>query len=648
MRFDWRHRTVVAVLCLQLMLMQHTYRSTDFEVHRNWLAITYSLPISKWYYEATSEWTLDYPPLFAWFEYAMARVAYTFDRKMLSVSNLDYDSNATVLFQRLSVCASSMVLVAAMLYATRTSKDNVKGLTTFFLVVANAGLIMVDNIHFQYNSILLGILIWSLLMLKQQHNVLAGILFTLLLNMKHLFAYLGPVYFIHLWKHYVLPPANSSSNTTTSTATSSSSGTGSRPGVSRHARGWTEALLRLVLLGSCVLAVCAASFGPFIAMGQMKQVMSRLFPFGRGLCHSYWAPNAWALYSFLDKLAAAAAVKAGLLPAAPAANMAGGIVGVSSYVVLPNVGAGVCAVLVLLAMLPCLEALWKASDAASAARLMPAAVAYANLCGFMFGYHVHEKAALTVVIPLVLAAVADARLGQLYVLLSTAAHVGIFPLLFEVQEVPIRWLLTLVYYMCCLWGLASSHQSPQQQQMPSQAAKTAGGGSHQVNAGTGPASAAGKHVPVTGVRTRRQAAAEQKHKQQQAYESAGVDNALKAPYTGSGTGTPPVGTPSAQPGIPGAAHQSPGTCVSLHECCAWLPWQYRAYLGGLVALELYCTLGHSMLFGQHLPFVPLMLTSVYCALAFTWSWVWLAMWFMQLCSTSSSEAGHGGSIQLQS
>lgn len=110
---------------------------------------------------------------------------------------------------------------------------------------------------------------WSLLMLQQQRNVLGGALFALLLNMKHLFAYLGPVYFIHLLRHYVLDFTSSSEGS------SESSGNGSSGSSRGSGGGWAGALLRLVLLGGSVVAICGVSFGPFIAMGQLGQVSRR-------------------------------------------------------------------------------------------------------------------------------------------------------------------------------------------------------------------------------------------------------------------------------------------------------------------------------------------------------------------------------------
>jgi alpha-1,3-glucosyltransferase len=91
---------------------------------------------------------------------------------------------------------------------------------------------------------------------------------------KHIYLYLAPAYFVYLLRAYCLGPKSIF-----------------------HIRFWNT-----IKLGVSILAVFGAALGPFAYWGQMPQLLSRLFPFSRGLCHAYWAPNVWAMYSFTDRV----------------------------------------------------------------------------------------------------------------------------------------------------------------------------------------------------------------------------------------------------------------------------------------------------------------------------------------------------------
>ena len=71
------------------------------------------------------------------------------------VSNLEYASPATVLFQRLSVVATEGLLLGAAWLAAR-QRPRAARLAALFLAAANPGLLLVDHMHFQYNGVLMG------------------------------------------------------------------------------------------------------------------------------------------------------------------------------------------------------------------------------------------------------------------------------------------------------------------------------------------------------------------------------------------------------------------------------------------------------------------------------------------------------------
>ncbi|VDP94025.1 unnamed protein product [Echinostoma caproni] len=224
---------IVSAVALKLL------RSTDFEVHRNWKALTYSLPISKWYLESTSQWTLDYPPLFAWFELVLAQFGRYVDPKLCVISKEPYASSQTVAYLRSTVILSEMLL------------------------------------------------------------------------------------FYGLWRY-----------------------------------------------------------------GQLHQIWSRLFPFGRGLCHAYWAPNAWALYNAVDKLLIVLNSQYQFAPgiSSQIASMTGGLVGEINHPTLIH-----CA------------------HKNHGTERDTVHHNYINLLigltgtawsSFLFGWHVHEKAVLIILLPL--------------------------------------------------------------------------------------------------------------------------------------------------------------------------------------------------------------------------------------------------------
>ncbi|KAH3765233.1 ALG8, alpha-1,3-glucosyltransferase S-like [Pelomyxa schiedti] len=431
----------VAVTAVKVLLMMPSYRSTDFEVHRNWMAVTYNHPVSEWYYvDQPSPWTLDYPPLFAYFEWALSFLARVID-PLLVTERSPTEAEEDILehklsivgFMRFSVIATDSVLLLALYWFSKTLYQHHKqkptvwspSLVVFALVALNPGLLIVDHVHFQYNGLLFGILIAAFAAAASGRDLLCALLFSILLNFKHIFIYMAPAFFIYLLRHYCF----------------TQNITGLR----------SLKFLNLISLGGVVSSTFIASFSMFL--WDLPQVLRRLFPWGRGLCHAYWAPNFWALYNIADKILKIIYSKMGLAVVNTTALMTSGTVGTEQQLhsVLLSPTPMITLTLTCIALAIPMVKLWRNPTPTQ----LVMASAQCSLCFFVFGWHVHEKAILMAVIPLCLISLTNAKYFRLHFVLSVVGHYSLFPLLFTPMEGPLKWAL-LIFHSLLAYNLMPS------------------------------------------------------------------------------------------------------------------------------------------------------------------------------------------------
>ncbi|VDO94266.1 unnamed protein product [Soboliphyme baturini] len=469
------------------------------------MAITSNVAVTKWYQENTSVWTLDYPPFFAWFEYGLSQVANVFDPSITVLSKQPMNSFNTVIFQRFSVVCTDVLYVIGAVGISSAIKDdsalkNLRREVLILLLCLNPCLLLVDNIHFQYNGFLFGVFLLSIREMYLGNVLLSSAYFTALLNLKQLFLYIAPAYGVYIFNKYLVIDGHS-------------------PYRFSKRIAWS----RCCRLFMVVVFIFSLSLAPFLYANQLGTLVSRLFPFKRGLTHAYWAPNFWAMYSFADLSLHFVCNKLNFTMCYATTATAGyttGIVQDFAHLVLPRVTPLVTFVIVLLGLSPLAVSFMRPVTPDAFVKMLVACA----FSSFLFGWHVHEKAVIMIIVPLTILALNDRSYAKIFLLIFSAGLAGLFPLFARPFESVLKYGVFVVYFGIAYMLLHKMH-------------------------GCG-----------------------------------GKISLLTVPEL--------------------------------------------FYVLGIVCIEFYCRFAHTLLFTTRLPFMPLLITSVYCAIGVVYSWILFCWHFL--------------------
>lgn len=261
----------------------------DYEAQRHWQEITVNIPVSQWYTNTPDNdlqyWGLDYPPLTAYHSLINGIVARKLNSSYVELkTSRGISTEDHKYFMRLTVLVlDALLYLPCVYYAIRQIQKRFlirseQNLIAYLVAAIYPAQILIDNGHFQYNNVSLGLAMLSIGLMISGKYCWGSFAFTLALNYKQMELYHSlPIFFFLLAQ--CLPGLAIQTNLK-----------------------FSNGLLRLIKIGTTVVVATILLYLPWLSRQEdILQVLHRLFPIARGVFEDKVA-NFWCIANVFHKI----------------------------------------------------------------------------------------------------------------------------------------------------------------------------------------------------------------------------------------------------------------------------------------------------------------------------------------------------------
>ncbi|KAI0729617.1 glycosyltransferase family 57 protein [Fomitopsis betulina] len=250
----------------------------DYEAQRHWMELTIHLPLREWYTYDLQYWGLDYPPLTAYISWICGVVGSWIDPSWFALgSSRGIESAGSTTYMRTTVLVfDTLVYLPALLLFVRswhTDRSTRTQELALLMLLLQPTLLLIDFGHFQYNSVMLGLTLFSLNCFARGHDMLGAVSFVLSLGFKQMALYYAPAMGSYLLGKCLY--------------------LGSTQGPRHFAH------LALVTVAA-ILILFLPFLPPFSPLPSILDPITRIFPFNRGLFEDKVA-NFWCASDVIVK-----------------------------------------------------------------------------------------------------------------------------------------------------------------------------------------------------------------------------------------------------------------------------------------------------------------------------------------------------------